>query len=192
MPSETRRDQILNAAERLLLHYGFAKTTVADIAREAGVGVGSVYLEFSSKDEVVAALSRRGHQAALEAMATRLAAEGACLGRLQAALDARLRHFHALSEAGYHALDLVQCRCPAVGEVHARFREQEEALLARFLREAHRAKELAAPDATLAARCLLRVLDVFMPAHTRGLDRDELWRLVAATEKLLFDGLRRR
>ena len=52
-----RSDQILDAAERLLRHYGRNKTTVSDIAREAGIAVGSVYLEFETKDAIVAALS---------------------------------------------------------------------------------------------------------------------------------------
>jgi hypothetical protein len=52
-----RRQTILAAAERLLRHYGPGKTTIAEIAREADVGVGTVYLEFSSKDAILEALS---------------------------------------------------------------------------------------------------------------------------------------
>jgi AcrR family transcriptional regulator len=63
-----RRQRILRAAERLLSHYGFAKTTVADIAKEARVGVGTVYLEFSSKEAIVATLSMQVRQRALDSM----------------------------------------------------------------------------------------------------------------------------
>src|SRR6059036_2207992 len=45
-------DAILDAAERLLARYGYRKTTVDDLAREAGIGKGTVYLHFPSKEEV--------------------------------------------------------------------------------------------------------------------------------------------
>src|SRR5438552_15724256 len=45
-------DAILDAAERLLARYGFKKTTMDDLAREAGIGKGTVYLYFPSKEEV--------------------------------------------------------------------------------------------------------------------------------------------
>jgi len=70
MSEAARREQILQAAERLLQHYGPQKTTVADVAREAGIGVGSVYLEFPSKEAIVEALSRARYEAVLEAMRT--------------------------------------------------------------------------------------------------------------------------
>jgi AcrR family transcriptional regulator len=43
----------------LFKHYGFEKTTVADIAHAARIGVGSVYLEFDSKETVARELSKR-------------------------------------------------------------------------------------------------------------------------------------
>ena len=50
---EDLRDGILDATERLLTRYGYRKMTVEDIAREVGVGKGTIYLHFSSKEEVV-------------------------------------------------------------------------------------------------------------------------------------------
>ncbi len=46
------RDQIIVAAERLFRHFGYRKTTVADIARAAGVAKGSIYLHFPSKEDI--------------------------------------------------------------------------------------------------------------------------------------------
>src|ERR1700760_598684 len=101
-----RREQILKAADRLLRHYGPQKTTVADVAREAGVGVGTVYLEFPSKDVLVEEISRSRYQAVLVAM--RAAAEldvavppgSPASERLVGALDARLEAFLAISNEG--------------------------------------------------------------------------------------------
>lgn len=53
------RDQILNAAGRLIHLRGFHNTSVDDILRESGVGKGNLYYYFKSKDELgYAALDR--------------------------------------------------------------------------------------------------------------------------------------
>lgn len=54
--SNHRRNQILQAASRLIAHYGFDKTTMEDIAREAGVSKGALYLEWPGKHELFEAL----------------------------------------------------------------------------------------------------------------------------------------
>lgn len=51
-----RKQAILQAAARLIAHYGFDKTTMEEIAREAGVSKGALYLVWSGKDELFAAL----------------------------------------------------------------------------------------------------------------------------------------
>jgi AcrR family transcriptional regulator len=52
-----RREEILAAARRVFAREGFGGTTIADIAREASIALGTVYLYFSSKEDVFAALS---------------------------------------------------------------------------------------------------------------------------------------
>src|SRR5678815_4885271 len=52
-PKEGVKDAILDATDRLLARYGYRKMTVEDIAIEARIGKGTIYLHFSSKEEVV-------------------------------------------------------------------------------------------------------------------------------------------
>lgn len=54
-----RRGRILDAAADLITHYGYDKTTVSDIAREAGVSKGAIYLHFDSKEALFEALLLR-------------------------------------------------------------------------------------------------------------------------------------
>lgn len=54
-----RENRILDSARELLLHYGYDKTTVSDIAREAGISKGAIYLHFTSKDDLINALLDR-------------------------------------------------------------------------------------------------------------------------------------
>ncbi|WP_037151816.1 TetR family transcriptional regulator [Rhizobium freirei] len=51
--------RILEAAERLFRHYGYSKTTVADIARDLGMSTANIYRFFSSKVEIHQALCGR-------------------------------------------------------------------------------------------------------------------------------------
>jgi len=45
--------RIVDAADRLLARYGYRKMTVDDLAEEVGIGKGTIYLRFASKEEVV-------------------------------------------------------------------------------------------------------------------------------------------
>ena len=54
-----RREEILGAARRVFATRGFRGTTMADIAEEAGVALGTIYLYFVSKEDVFAALNQR-------------------------------------------------------------------------------------------------------------------------------------
>lgn len=55
-PNKEREQRILDAAARLFMHYGYDKTTVSDIAEEAGVSKGAIYLHYESKDALFEAL----------------------------------------------------------------------------------------------------------------------------------------
>jgi TetR/AcrR family transcriptional regulator, regulator of autoinduction and epiphytic fitness len=57
--AEARRAVILDAALQVFGQYGFRRTSMDDIAREAGIGKGTIYLSFASKDEVFQALAQR-------------------------------------------------------------------------------------------------------------------------------------
>jgi AcrR family transcriptional regulator len=54
--ADETRARILKEAERLFRHYGYAKTTVADIAAECGMSPANVYRFFASKSEIVEAI----------------------------------------------------------------------------------------------------------------------------------------
>jgi AcrR family transcriptional regulator len=58
-PAGERRDDLMNAAERLFIEHGVAATTVEQITSGAGVAKGSFYLHFTAKEDVVAGLRLR-------------------------------------------------------------------------------------------------------------------------------------
>jgi AcrR family transcriptional regulator len=62
-PAETQRQEsvtrILDSAERLFRHYGYAKTNVADIAKDLGMSPANIYRFFASKVEIHQAICAR-------------------------------------------------------------------------------------------------------------------------------------
>jgi AcrR family transcriptional regulator len=63
-----RREEILAAARRVFSGRGFRGTTIADIAEDAGIALGTIYLYFASKDEVFAALNEQFNALIVAAM----------------------------------------------------------------------------------------------------------------------------
>ena len=57
---EQRRNEILNAASIVFSKYGFAKTTIEQIAKQANLGKGTVYQYFKSKKELFLLVGRNG------------------------------------------------------------------------------------------------------------------------------------
>jgi AcrR family transcriptional regulator len=107
---DERVEQLLDAAERVLLERGLAATTVADVADAAGLAKGTLYLYFESKDALLAGLRARYLSRFSEALgASRARTAPGATGRLDrfvtglfefSAQHARLHHllFH---EAGF-------------------------------------------------------------------------------------------
>lgn len=58
--AEARRDQILDAARRLLFEKGFHAASIHEIARSAELAVGTLYFYFKSKMEIFATLQEEG------------------------------------------------------------------------------------------------------------------------------------
>jgi AcrR family transcriptional regulator len=55
----SRRTEILDAALQVFGQYGYRRTSMDDVAREAGIAKGTIYLSVPSKEEVFRALSER-------------------------------------------------------------------------------------------------------------------------------------
>src|SRR6266566_2207368 len=74
---EARAQRILDAASTLILRYGYHKTTIDDIARQAGVGKGTLYLHWNTREALFAALILREKVAMAEDIKQRIACDPA-------------------------------------------------------------------------------------------------------------------
>jgi AcrR family transcriptional regulator len=72
---QQREERILDAAAALLVRWGYRKTTVDDVAREAGVGKGTIYLHWKDKNTLFRAAIMRANQLTSEDVLRRIAAD---------------------------------------------------------------------------------------------------------------------
>lgn len=189
---DDRRHKILLAAERLVTHYGIAKTTISDIAREARIGVGTVYLEFTSKDEIVGNLAKDRHTRVLDAMQTAAHADLAYAERFRAMMDDRVRAFVAFADDGIHASDLIHCGCEAVQAEFEQFKAAQVRILADLLEQARAAGAFHHEDSMATARSVLRAYSTFTPPALYHQTFQDLFGELAAMHDLMLGGLLRR
>jgi AcrR family transcriptional regulator len=72
-PPEERREELMNAAQRLFLKRGVEPTTIEQITTGAAVAKGTFYLYFSSKEDVLGALRGRFGRELLKRIKTAVA-----------------------------------------------------------------------------------------------------------------------
>lgn len=79
-----REERLLDTATTLLVRWGYRKTTIDDVAREAGVGKGTIYLHWKDKNELFRAAIWREQQRYSEDIQRRIATdpEGGLLHRV--------------------------------------------------------------------------------------------------------------
>ena len=83
------RQQILEAAVERILHYGYAKTTMAEIARDCKMSAGNIYRFFASKLDIAEAMARKANM--------EINQENAALARGPGRAAEKLRNFHMTS-----------------------------------------------------------------------------------------------
>jgi AcrR family transcriptional regulator len=65
---QQRADRILDSARDLLLRWGYRRVTIDELAAHAGVGKGTIYLHWRSREDVFHAVSAREAAAAMDAI----------------------------------------------------------------------------------------------------------------------------
>lgn len=109
------RDRILHAASARIMHYGYGKTTMAEIAADCGMSPGNIYRFFEAKIDIAEAMARK-HYAAEQAILSAIAR------RKDKPVDWRLREvFLTRLREGYEMIN-ANAKILEVAEVLARER----------------------------------------------------------------------
>ncbi len=190
------RDAILDAAGVLLGRYGYQKTTMDDLAREAGIARRTLYLHFRCKDDIFLARIDRVVERLLAE--ERRVAQGNAppVEKLTALLRLRVL-FRLDTVKDYHqSLDEIfaSLRGPYL-ERRASWFLSEEAIVARVLEEGRDEGAFAYDDARATAHALVAATNSLIPyalsPRELGSRRDVEATLARVTE-LLVRGLRPR
>ncbi len=191
----TTRDAILDATDRLLARYGYKKMTIDDLAAEVGIGKGSVYLHFASKQEI--ALSH------IDRIIDRLKLRLEAIAARKTSAEERLRLM--LLERVMFRFDSVQHYTQSLNELLAGLRakllerrkkhfDDEAGIFAAVIEEGKRAGVFAKNNALETAHTLLYATNSMLPyslsAQELG-ERAELEKRVKSIAALLVNGLAR-
>jgi AcrR family transcriptional regulator len=153
-----RIEQIAEAALRLFARYGYKRTSMDDIAREAGVARATLYLHFKGKDDVframLAGLGGRVETRCREV----LAMPGGFADRLAALLVAHHGAAYSAFSAGEHLGELKAVMVAIAGAELAAFEMIFVGLARQLFEEAEGRGEIAIGRSGLSLEVLIATL----------------------------------
>ncbi len=119
-----RRARILEAAERLVLAYGYHRVTMDDLARAAGISRPTLYLSFRNKADIYRAISSLVLDQSAATAERILAGPGPVEALLIQAMDeaafSLLRRFLATP----HGAEILDLKNELAGDLHGQWRER--------------------------------------------------------------------
>ncbi len=187
------RDAILDATDRLLTRCGYKKMTIDDLAREVGIGKGSVYLHFSSKEEI--ALSH------VDRIIERLKASLRSIAEKQFAVDERLREmlvervlyrFDSVQHYTQGLNDLLAALRPKLLERRKRYFDEEARIFASVIEAGQATGLLVSGNAFDIAHTLISATNSLLPyslSSTELGDRSDLATRAGKTAHILIRGI---
>lgn len=193
--TKTTREAILDATDRLLARHGYKKMTIDHLAQEVGIGKGSVYLHFSSKEEIV--LSH------IDRMIDRLKDKLRLIADKPVPVEVRLREM--LCERVLYRFDSVQHYSQGLNDLFAhvrpkllerrrRYFDDEARILAAVITEGQNAGDFVSGDPFDLAHTMLIATNSLLPynlsVNELGM-RDDLAERAGKAAKLLIRGLRK-
>jgi len=187
-------DLILDAADRLLARYGYRKMTMDDIAHEVGIGEGTIYLHFKSKEEIALARVDRIVDRLNERLRGIAHSNGSAVARLRRMLLERvLFRFDSVQHYTESLSDVLAAIRPALLVRHNRHFDEEERVFAALLKEGKSDGEFVFKDIRGTARALLVATNALLPysLSTRELGkRKDVEAQAAHIAELLIKGLK--
>jgi AcrR family transcriptional regulator len=192
-PKEEVKDAILDATDRLLARYGYRKMTVEDIASEAGIGKGTIYLHFSSKEEVVLSHVDRIVERLKEKLHEISRSDNTAAARLREMLLTRVMfRFDSIQHYTQSLNDLLAALRPGLLARRAVYFEAEARIFANVLRRGRAAGEFEFEDEHATAHAMLQATNGLLPyslSTTELGERQDVEQRAAGVADLILRGL---
>ena len=192
-PKEAVKDAILDATDRLLARFGYRKMTVDDIAAEAGIGKGSIYLHFSSKEEVVLSHIDRIVDRLRERLKEIAHSDATAADRLRLMLLTRvLFRFDSIQHYTQSLNDLLSVLRSSLLARRAQYFEAEAQIFVEVLTAGREAGEFSFDDQHATAHALLQATNGLLPYSLSTTElgvREEVEQRTADVANLMLRGL---
>lgn len=193
---EEVREAILDATDHLLARYGYRKMTMDDIAQEVGIGKGTIYLHFASKEEVTLSHVDRIVERLKERLWAIARTDADVAIRLRLMLVARvLFRFDSVQHYTQSLNDLLAALRPKLLARRARYFEDEARVFAEVLNEGARARVFNVEDALSTAFALIHATNALLPyslSTTELGEREEIKEKTEHIADLILSGLLRK
>ncbi|MBV7409410.1 TetR/AcrR family transcriptional regulator [Maritimibacter sp. DP1N21-5] len=161
--SDDKAAAILAAATQAFARYGYRRTSMADVAAEAGMSRAALYLHFKNKEDIFTSLVQAyfGHSA--KAIAVALSQGGTPEEALARAFEAKMGPlFHKLMESP-HGAELLDAKAAVSPEIVRSCEAQVSGVFERWLRDEAAAGRLSLAagggDAALVAELIIGALN---------------------------------
>ena len=145
------KERIFKSAISNLMRFGMRKTTIADIAKDAGIGKGTIYNYFSSKSEIFTELAAHEGKQYIAKMEQVVAEQKDFIEKFKAFLVMRFQYVRNRHRFLSATQDVIYQVKPHVEATFAYYFEQEQALLRQIFEEAVATGEYEMEDIPLAA-----------------------------------------
>ena len=172
---------VVQAATEVFLRYGFARTTMADLAHSAGISRPALYLVFPGKDEIFAAVIRMMSEDLLADLRTPLASLPTIGEKLLFACRTWGARGYELVERYPDSKDILDLSFAAVREAFADF----QALLAALVAETGR-QTIASATPNDVARLMIYSIRGFTDVAR---DRDDFLAMLETQVRLVIRAL---
>ena len=187
------RESILDATERLLARYGYRKMTVEDIAKEVGVGKGTIYLHFKSKEEVVLSHVDRIVERVKERLWAIARSDDTAAVRIRLMLLTRvLFRFDSIQHYTQSLNDLLAALRPSLLARRAVYFDEEAQIFADVLNQGRDSQEFQFDDALTTAYGMLHATNSLLPyslSTTELGEREEVKEKATVIADLILGGL---
>jgi AcrR family transcriptional regulator len=187
------REAILDATDKLLSRFGYKKMTIDDLASLAGIGKGSVYLHFPSKEEIALAHIDRIIERLSEKLETIAASPEPVEKKLRDMLKTRVLHrFDSVQQYTENLNDLLSALRPKVLARREEYFATEARKLALVIAEGQRNGTLAAGDAFELGEMLVTATNSLLPFNLTAAElggREDIEKKTTRMADLLLSGL---
>ena len=161
---ENIKDIILDATDRLLARYGYKKMTIDDLAQEVGIGKGTIYLHFRSKEEIVLSHIDRIVRGVLDQLRAAAASDAAPKTKIREMLVARVMfRFDSVQHYTESISEVLRDLRSELLKRRKRYFEEEAELFALVLKQGQRSGTFRRQDALDAARALITATNSLLP-----------------------------